>query len=399
MNEFKAGWAPLFAATIGTMCGLITITNYTQGFFVGPVTTEFGWSPPQFFLGFTVMMCSGLITAPLVGSLVPKYGLRRLGMLGLAGHAIGYVLLSFNTGSLAFWYLNWALISVLGAASLPIIWTSVLNGWFVENRGKAIGITMAGTGVGAFILPPVVEFFISNYDWRMAYQAVGLGAFIISLPIVYFLFHEKDTSGEQTSEEQSGGWGMTRGEALQTRKFWTLIAVLFTTVIVIVGLLSNFERILGSKGIDRETIATLAALMGITVIIGRLLVGALVDKFWAPAVACVFFSLPIVGMLLLLNLEPAFSTGMMVAVFVGLAAGAELDMLAYLTSRYFGPAHYPSIFGAIYVSFTVGAGISPPLTGELAAANGYDSVLGIFIGLLALSLVLFLALGKYPDTD
>ncbi len=320
-------------------------------------------------------------------------------MLGLLGHAVGYCALSLNSGSLTMWYLTWVLIALLGAASLPIIWTTVLNGWFIENRGKAIGITMAGTGVGAFILPPVVEFFISNYGWRSAYQAVGVGALLISLPIVFLLFRENDQANlDATTPVTANQWGMTRPEAMRTLKFWILIALLFSTVLVIVGLLSNFERILGSKGLERGSIATIAAIMGVMVIFGRLLVGVLVDKFWAPAVGCIFFTMPILALLILLNVELTFGTAVIVAIGIGLAAGAELDMLAYLTSTYFGPAHYPAIFGAIYASFSVGAGIAPPLTGELAAAaaGNYDTALAAFIGILLVALVLFLALGKYP---
>ena len=83
MNEFAQGWKPLLAATVGTMCGIFTLTNYSQGFFVGPVTAEFGWSTPQFFLSYTVLMCCGLITGPLVGSLAQKRGLRSVGLIGL----------------------------------------------------------------------------------------------------------------------------------------------------------------------------------------------------------------------------------------------------------------------------------------------------------------------------
>ncbi|NNC99664.1 MAG: MFS transporter [Gammaproteobacteria bacterium] len=398
MNEFREGWGTLVAAVIGTMCGLITITNYTQGFFVGPVTQEFGWTPPQFFLGFTVMMCTGLITAPLVGSLAQKYGLKKLGMLGLIGHAIAYFLISLNNGNFIFWLLSWAMLSLLASASLPIIWTAALNGFFKKHRGKAIGITMAGTGIGAFLLPPIVEGIITAYGWRTAYQALGVGALVISLPIVFFLFKQKKGEEVDKGDSANAGWGITRSEALRTPKFWILSAVLFSTVIVVVGLLSNFERIMAGEGLDRATIAGIASIMGITVIFGRLGVGILVDKFWAPAVACVFFALPAIGMYLLLGSEVSYSTAVVVAICIGLAAGAELDMMAYLTGRYFGPRHYPAIFGGIYAAFTVSAGIAPVIFGSSAESRGgYDHILTISIGLLILSMVLFLLLGKYPE--
>jgi len=400
MNEFSKGWKPLVAATIGTMCGIFTLTNYSQGFFVGPVTAEFGWTAPQFFLSYTVLMCSGLLTGPLVGSIAQKIGLRTVGIVGLIGHSLGYVMLSFNTGSLPLWYASWAFLAIMGAGSLPIVWTGVLNNWFSKHRGKAIGITMAGTGLGAFLLPPIVEFLISDYGWRTAYRGIGIGALLISLPIVFALFREKPVAESESDKKAigDGNWGMTRGEAMRTRRFWILGAVLFVTVIVIAGLLSNFERIMTEKGFERSAIASIAAVMGLTVVIGRVLVGALVDRFWAPGVAALFFTFLTAGVLVLLNVEMTPVTGIVVAILIGLAAGAELDLLAYLTSKFFGPANYPAIFGVIIAFFTVGAGIAPPLFGGVAQANqGYTLMLQISVGMLVLSILLFLALGKYPE--
>lgn len=402
MNEFKKGWGTLIAAVIGTMCGLITITNYSQGFFVGPVTQEFGWSPQEFFLGFTIMMCSGLISAPLIGSLASKIGLKKIGLLGLIGHALGYFLLSQNNGSLIFWYLSWGSLSFLAAASLPIIWTAGLNVFFVKNRGLAIGITMAGTGIGAFILPSIVESIITTDGWRAAYQTLGIGAAVLSIPIVFLLFKEPHLTNDNESdvEEIAPSWGYTRAEAIRMPKFWILETVLFLTIVVMVGLLSNFEPIMAGEGFARAEIAKIASILGISVIFGRLGVGILVDRFWAPAVACVFFSMPVIALLMLIGLDLSWTTAMIVAMLIGLAAGAELDMLAYLTGRYFGSANYPAIFGAIYASFTVGAGIAPPIYGGIAAASGsYNSILTISIGLLLVSMVLFLMLGKYPQTE
>ena len=404
MSEFTYGWKSLLAATIGTMCGIFTLTNYTQGFFVGPVTSEFGWSAAQFFLSYTVLMCSGLLTGPLIGYIAQRVGLRAVGIVGLIGHSLAYVVLSLNTGSLMLWYLSWALVAILGAGSLPIIWTGVLNNWFTKHRGKAIGITMAGTGLGAFLLPPIVEVLIANHGWRAAYRGIGLGALLISLPIVFALFKEKPDSSTATDGEVMANkvetWGLTTRDAMRTKQFWILGAVLFLTVIVVAGLLSNFERIMTEQGFERSSIAQIAAVMGLTVIIGRLMVGALVDRFWAPGVAACFFLVATLGLLILVGTQVTMATALLVAVMIGLAAGAELDLLAYLTGKYFGPAHYPSIFGLIIAFFTVGAGIAPPLFGMAAQMfQGYGTMLSISIGLLLVSILLFLLLGRYPDEE
>ena len=183
-----------------------------------------------------------------------------------------------------------------------------------------------------------------------------------------------------------------------TARFWVLGAVLFLTALVLVGLLSNFERIMREQGFERSAIAQIAAVMGLTVVVGRLLVGALVDRFWAPGVAVGFFLMPTLSVLLIVNVDLTFALGILVAIMIGLAAGAELDLLAYLTSKYFGSAHYPSIFGAIIAFFTVGAGIAPPLYGAMAQAmGGYNDVLWMSVGVLLLCIALFPALGKYPN--
>ncbi len=399
MNEFKKGWGPLLAASLGTMCGLMTVTNYSQGFFVGAVAAEFGWTPPQFFMSFTIMMCMGLICGPLIGSLAGKYGVRLLGVIGLVGHCIGYLIISMNNGSLIMWYLSFALLALLGAGSLPIIWTAVLNDYFNKHKGKAIGITMTGTGIGALVLPPITSYLIDGYGWRVAYQAIGIGALVISLPIILAFFKTKPKTEIKSNEKSVSDWGYTRTEATLTRNFWLLGGVLFFTVFVIVGLLSNFKQILLGKGYDGETIAWVASVMGLMVIIGRLSVGFLVDKFWAPAVASVIFVLPIIGMMILITVPSSTFSALLVAVTLGLAAGAELDMLAYLTSKYFGPRYYSEVFGSIFAFFTVGAGIAPPIFGAIGQNNGYETVLVGSIVILAACIAMFLSLGRYSAQE
>src|SRR5690606_3917364 len=60
-------------------------------------------------------------------------------------------------------------------------------------------------------------------------------------------------------------------------------------------------------------------------------------------------------------------------ILIGLAAGAEIDLLAYLTVTFFGQRHYGAIYGWQYSVFALGYGFSPYLIGVLYGLySGYQ---------------------------
>jgi cyanate permease len=86
------------------------------------------------------------------------------------------------------------------------------------------------------------------------------------------------------------------------------------------------------------------------------------------------------------------------ALVVGLAAGAETDLIAYLAARYFGMKHYGRIYGFLYLPFGIASAISPAVYGWSRDATGdYDAMLHVATGLFVLGAVLLLFLGRYPD--
>ena len=398
MDEFKQGWKPLIACILGTGCGIIAITLYTQGLFVGPVAEAFGWTEAQFYGGFSILMIAGLITAPIAGQLADKYGARRIGIAGLLGHALGYLLLSVNSGSLVLWYLSFFLLAVFAAGSLPLTWTAIINGWFVKRRGLAIGFTMAGSGLMALIAPPLTEFLISEWGWRWAYRGVGIGALALALPFV--LLWLKPGFADQSKQGELSAWGLSRKEAMRTYKFWALGFGFFFMALTISGLVSNFVPILVQSEISRVEAAGLVSIIGLAVIIGRLSVGYLMDWFWAPGITACILIMPIIALLLLVNLTITSTVAGVAAFAIGLVAGATLDLIAFLTSRYYGTRHYGSVFGAMFAFFTVAAGIAPPLFARSNEfAGSYTPILIVSAGVLSITIVLFLTLGKYPEKE
>jgi len=396
-EEFRRGWRPLLASCLGSAAGILSVTFYTQGLFAAPVMAEFGWTRSQFFLGFTILQLTGLITAPLAGSIVDRAGPRLVGIIGLLGHAAVYVALGQNPGSLGVYYLTMALLAFFAAGSLPVTWTTVVNSWFFRYRGLAIGLTMAGIGLSAALLPRYSQFLIAAIGWRAAYAGLGLSVVAVALPVVLLYFRPAPTGSRPSAGDGGAGWGLNRREAIHGYRFWVLGGALFIITLSIIGLVPNFVPLMLDGGWAAEDAARIAGVLGIAVIAGRLLTGFLLDRFWGPAVAAFFLAGPALVMALMAVLPITTGLALAAALLLGLAAGAELDLMAYLTSRYFGTRHYGAIFGGIYAFFTVGSGLAPLTYARVFDLTGsYRPMLAAAAAAVVVAIGMLLSLGAYP---
>lgn len=141
------------------------------------------------------------------------------------------------------------------------------------------------------------------------------------------------------------------------------------------------------------------SMLGISVIVGRLAVGYLVDKLWAPGVATVTLLLPAVGCVILLG-DPSYGFALAAAALIGFGAGAEFDVLGYLVSRYFGVGQYARVYALMYAAISLAAGLAPVAFAALYVGTGNHDV-GIMIAaaLLVVGAFGLLALGRYPTAN
>lgn len=365
------------------------------------------WSRGQVQLGVTIMILMAVVTAPAIGWLIDKIGARRVALTSIPLYGVTLASLSLTSNAIWSYYFLWACMAILAAGTLPITWTRVVNTWFDDYRGIALGITLAGTGLAATFAPSYVTWLIEELGWRGAYVALAATVTSISLPGVYLLFMEPLGAPDDAAKRNASDNdivktdnGMTLKRALYGYRFWALGLALFFVAAGISGLITNLVPLLVDKGRTAADAAGYAGLIGISVIVGRLFAGFLVDHFWAPMVAAVFLSAPCVAALVLAG--PS-TTPILIgtsALIIGLAAGAELDLLAFLTSRYFGLRHYGAIYGGQYVFFSIGAGLAPVGFGRAYDVFGsYDNVLIIVAVMSVVGAGLMLTLGRYPDFD
>ena len=407
-NEFRRGYKPLLGALIGAGCGLSSVCFYTNGVFVAAISEDMNWSRGAIQVGVSIMILIAVITAPTVGWLIDRYGARRIALISLPLFGITLSGMSLVTDEIWTFYAGWTVMSIFAAGTLPITWTKVVNGWFDDFRGMALGLTLAGTGIAATLAPSYVVWLIDIMGWRNAYVALAFTVMAISLPSVYLLFKEpaESQSGKVNqidaaiSKQPLMATGLSVKEALKGYRFWVLSISLLLVAASISGVITNFVPLLTDKGLSFADAARYAGLIGVSVIGGRLVAGFLMDRLWAPMIAAIFLCMPCLAAFILTtgNISPMLLG--LSALIVGLAAGAELDLMAFLVSRYFGLKHYGALYGGIYIFFSIGAGLAPAMFGWTYDMFGhYQAVLYIAAISSMIGACLMLTLGRYPLFD
>lgn len=390
------GWQPLVGAMLGVSAGLTGIVFYTHGVFVLSITEEFGWGRGATQFAFSFVMMSAALTGPLIGGLTDKFGARRVALISMFALSLSFASLSLTTDNILVYYALWILMSVIAAGTFPVTWTRGVNSWFDKSRGLALGMTMMGTGLVAATGPSYAAWLIEIFGWREAYQAIGATLLIVAFPVAYFFFRERDAK-DVAIHSPAANTGVTLREALADYRFWAMGIALLFICYGVGGLITNLVPMLTDKGLPIDYAVGQAGLVGIMVIVGRLVVGYLIDRVWAPAVACVFLILPAASCLILAQSMPSGIMISVSALVIGLAAGAELDVIAYMSSRYFGLKNYGKIYGAQFVFFAVGSGAAPAVFGWSQDITGsYDLILYSTAALFVIGSLLMLVMGPYP---
>jgi MFS family permease len=399
-GEFRRGFKPLLGAVIGAGCGISSISFYTHGVFANAISTSTDWSMSQIQLGITIMILMPVLTAPAIGWMIDKFGARRIGLTSIPLYGLTLAAFALTDDTIASYHLLWVCMALLSAGTLPITWTRAVSTWFNRSRGLALGITLAGTGIAATLAPSYVTSLIAEYGWRNAYAVLALTITVISLPGVYFLFTERPKPGAETnsSDEHATLSGINLAQAVRGYHFWAMGIGLLLVAAGISGLIVNLVPLLVKKGLSASSAAGYAGLIGVNVILGRLLAGYLIDRFWAPMIAAIFLCAPCVAALILTGSDIGPPLIIISALIIGLAAGAELDLFAYLSGRFFGLRHYGAIYGGQYIFFSIGAGIAPFAFGRVFDHYGsYDHILLVVATMSVVGASLMLTLGRYPN--
>ncbi len=389
----SGGWKILLAGVIGMILGISALPFYTLGVFVQPVANDFGWSRTMVVSGLTFQMAGTVLVAWLAGWMIDRYSVRKIALLSQAGLALAFLLLALQDGSLWLWQLNWFILALLGIGTSPMSWSRGIVERFESGRGLALGIALSGSGITAFAGPPLIEAIIEAYGWRAGFYALAGAVTLIGIPSTWFLFRisgQREARGAATTAVPLTG--LSFKQALLTRYFWLILLAFCTITFAVSGTIPNLVPIMQTMGIGQA--AYYVSLIGIAIIISRLISGYLIDRFWAPGVAAmlVLIAAGACG-LLSQGIAPAFAV-----IALGVAAGAEFDLIAFLCARYFGMRAYGRIYAWLWAGFALSTGTgSITIAYFLETGLGPSGVMLAVVGALFIAAAALLGLGRYPD--
>lgn len=389
-SEFAAGWPILLGAALGIGVGIIAIPSPAIGVFLRALQAEFGWTRAEISLGPTILIATLALAAPLLGWLADRVPARLIAGVSLGALAAALWLFSRLDGRLWTFYLGFVVMAVTASGSATIVYARVLSGAFLRNRGFALGLAMVGSGITGVLLPLLLAPYAAAHGWRAGFVALAM-VVALAAPVVAFLVG----SGRRpmaVTEKAAGKAGL--GDALSTRAFWIMLACFGLIPFAISGLHLHLIAYLSDMGMSAAEAGFVASVGGASLAIARVLTGFLIDRIHAPHVAAAMMALSALAIAALAMAGPA--AAMLGAVAVGLSLGAELDLIGYMTARYFGLARFGRIYGIQYAVVLAGGATSPIVYGAVADATGsYRPALYGAAGVLGLCALLFLVLPRF----
>ncbi|GAB3592974.1 MFS transporter [Angustibacter peucedani] len=408
----RAWWVAL--VTFGALICAAGFRSST-GVLMEPLEQEFGWSRELTSGAVTLNLVVFGVTAPFAAALMERFGIRRVVACSLLLVAVGSGLTTLMTAP---WQLValWGLAVGLGTGAMALVLGAIVaNRWFVRHRGLVTGLFSAASATGQLVFLPLIAQLSVHLGWRWAAGLVATVA-VLLVPLVLLLLADRPADvgttafgeptrassgessgaspGDLTTDDGSGGNadGALEGAPVPTRPqsparvvittlrqssrsgtFWVLAATFFICGWSTNGLIgTHFVPAAHDHGMPVTTAASLLALIGVFDIVGTVASGWLTDRVDARWLLVAYYALRGLSLLVVpALLGPSVHPNLFLfVVFYGLDWVATVPPTIALCRQHFGLERSGVVFGWVYASHMIGAGIAASFAGAVRASTG-----------------------------
>lgn len=374
----------------------------TPGVLIVPLEQEFGWTRAAISGAIAINIALFGIIGPFAASFMSRYGLRRvvLGALALLAVAVAGSSLMRHQWQLV---LCWGLLVGTGTGVTSLVLAAVVvNRWFEQQRGLALGILSAANATGQLVFLPLLATMVTHSGWRSAVYVVAASAGVVFLCVL--LWMKNDPADLKLlpygAEEQVQPTPQTPAKsplraltwAARSREFWILAATFFVCGASTNGLIgTHMIPACMDHGIPEIRAAGLLAVMGIFDMFGTTLSGWLTDRFNSRYLLFWYYALRGISLLFLpFSLAHPTSGLSFFAVFYGLDWVATVPPTVRLATNTFGKENAGVVYGWIYTAHQLGASLAALGAGSIRTYLGdYRDAFWFSGGLCLIAAMLF----------
>lgn len=374
------------------VCQVLTVglANFCFALWAVAWQREFGDPLREVMLATTLSLFSSGMLSAFGGKWIDRVAPQKLIGFGAAVFAAALLLIA---GATAMWQITavFTLLIPFGTVFAgPHLCQALVGRWFTRNRGLALGISVLGTSLGGFTLPPLVVRLIGVVGWRGTLALAAGVILLVLIPLALWVLRREPETAPASGPAAPEPAALTTRTLLGSRPFW-LVVIAFTPILTaFYAVQANFGTYSEDIGFTQAQAATVISVLSFSMMTGKLLCGRLLDMVDHQLIYFLVVGAFVAGVLGM-SLQSGYPLMLLGAVLVGLALGGTLPLMSTKVLDHFGAAAYGRAMGLLYIFVNLSA-VGPVAAGWVRDVTGsYPLVFLAFLLPLLPAVILMLA--------
>jgi MFS family permease len=361
--ESRRAWA-IVAAAFAT-CFVAFGIAYSFGAFMEDLRAEFGTGRAVTAALFAVTSLMWFGLSAVTGAAADRFGPRRVLLTGAVSLGLGLVLTAV-AGSVVVALAGYGLGVGFGLACLYVPWVALVAAWFDRRRSTALGVAVAGIGLGTLVVPPAAALLIEAVGWRHAYLVLAAAATPLLVACAW--------SALPAPRHRQPGDTPLRDARRSADYRWLYVSALLVSMALFVPFV-HLPAYAEDRGAGPVAAAALVSVIGSASIVGRLGLGAFAGAAGLLRTYQGCFALVVVSFALWLIAGGAYAGLVAFAVVLGTGYGGFVALLPAVVAERFGVDGLGSLLGLLYTGAGLGSAVGPPAAGALVDAFGFTAAI------------------------
>jgi MFS family permease len=396
----RKGW--LIVAALFLMLSIIITARNSMGLMMPFWKADMGWSYKFVATASSIMLMTMAVIAPIVGSIIDRFGSRLIYATGMSVIGLVFILCSFMTEP---WQLI-ALFSIIGgaafAAMAPSLVSTTVAQHFKGRIGLATSIATSGSTGGQFALMPLLAFLVTVTSWRQSFLMLGIAVLVTAVVVFLLIGREAPRPRPEKGAAGSSSVFATVRLLSRTPTFWLLGSGFFICGFTTAGVIKvHLIPYAVSCGFPPVQSATAYGVLSLFSLIGMICYGWLSDRFHRPMLLASCYFVRALTFVMLMYIAGNTPLLYIFAVLFGIFDYATFPIVASLVATHIGRHVMGITMGLIFALHSVGGALGSFMGGWLFEAFArYDWVwmVSVFLALFAGFLTMFIRENRDPKS-